>query len=102
MSTDTDNITATRPLAPIETPLSIRDLAALLVNHYGIHEGRYDLLIEFQIGVGAVGPDPTALKPGAMIAVSRVGLTPSRAEGPTTVDAAIVNPAKKTRKKAAA
>lgn len=98
----TDNTPATWPPAPIGTPLSMRDLAAVLVKHYGLHEGRYDLLIEFQIGMGAVGPDPTALTPGAMIGVSRVGLMPSQTDGPTTVDAAIVNPAKKARKKAAA
>jgi hypothetical protein len=84
---------------PVEVPLSMRDLAGVLVKHYGIHEGLFDLLVEFQIGAGAVGPDPTALTPGAMIGVSRVGLMPSKVEGPTTVDAAIVNPAKKPRKK---
>ena len=87
---------------PVEAPLSMRDLAGVLVKHYGIHEGHFDLLIEFQIGMGAVGPDPSALTPGAMIGVSRVGLIPSKTEGPTTVDAALINPAKKLRKKAVA
>jgi hypothetical protein len=71
----------------------MRDLTAVLVKHYGIHEGRYDLLIEFQIGMGAVGPDPASLTPGAMIGVSRVGLMPAKGNGPTSVDAALVNPA---------
>lgn len=84
---------------PVEAPLSMRDLAGVLVKHYDLHEGHFDLLVEFQIGMGAVGPDPTALTPGAMIGVSRIGLMPSRVDGPTTVDAAIVNPAKKSRKK---
>jgi hypothetical protein len=84
---------------PVEVPLSMRDLAGVLVKHYGIHEGLFDLLVEFQIGTGAIGPDPTALTPGAMIGVSRVGLMPSKVEGPTTIDAAIVNPAKKALKK---
>lgn len=79
----------------------MRDLAAVLIRHYGLHEGLYDLLIEFQVGVGAVGPDPTALTPGAMIGVSRVGLIPSRSKGPTTVDAAIINPTKKAPRKTA-
>lgn len=83
----------------VEAPLSMRDLAGVLVKHYGLHEGRFDLLVEFQIGMGAVGPDPAALTPGAMIGVSRIGLMPSRTDGPTTVDASIVNPAKKSRKK---
>ena len=84
---------------PVEAPLSLRDLAGVLVKHYDLHEGHFDLLVEFQIGMGAVGPDPTALTPGAMIGVSRIGLMPSKTDGHTTVDAAIVNPAKKSRKK---
>lgn len=87
---------------PVDALLSMRDLASVLVKHYGIHEGRFDLLVEFQIGMGAVGPDPTALTPGAMIGVSRIGLMPSKTDGPTTVDAAIANPVKKSRKKTVA
>lgn len=97
MSTDKPDTNWTP--VPVEAPLSMRDLAGVLIRHYGIHEGHFDLLVEFQIGMGAVGPDPTALSPGAMIGVSRIGLMPSKADGPTTVDAAIVNPAKKSRKK---
>ena len=71
--------------------LSLRELAAVLVKHYGLHEGQYDLVIEFQIGTGVVGPTqaPTL---GAIVGVSRVGLIPATADGPTTVNAAMVNP----------
>ena len=86
MSTDNQNV-------PVESPLSMRDLTAVLIKHYGIHGGRYDLLIEFQIGMGAVGPDPASLIPGAMIGVSKVGLMLAKGDGPTSVDAVIVNPA---------
>lgn len=98
----TDNTNTAPTPTPVETPLSLRDLAAVLVKYYGLHEGRYDLLVEFQIGIGAVGPSPAALTPGAMIGVSRIGLIPSSVDGPATVDAATVNPAKKVRRKAAA
>lgn len=84
---------------PVEAPLSMRDLAGVLVKHYDLHEGHFDLLVEFRIGTGPVGPEPAALTPGVMIGVSRIGLMPSKADGPTTVDAAIVNPAKKSRNK---
>ena len=87
---------------PVKEPLSLRDLTGVLINYYGIHEGHFELLVEFQFGLGAVGPDPAALIPGAMIGVSRIGLVPSKADGPTTVDAAIVNPVKKSRKKTSA
>lgn len=91
MSTDKQNV-GWQPV-PVEAPLSMRDLTAVLIKHYGIHEGRYDLLVEFQIGMGAVGPDPASATPGAMIGVSRVGLMPAKGNGPTSVDAALVNPA---------
>lgn len=89
----TEDLTAGSPFFPVEPPLSMRDLTTVLIKHYGIHEGRYDLLIEFQIGMGAVGPDPASLIPGAMIGVSKVGLMPAKVNGPTSVDAALVNPA---------
>ncbi|MDO9272317.1 MAG: hypothetical protein Q7T94_04805 [Rugosibacter sp.] len=79
--------------------LSMRDLASVLVKHYGLTEGTYDLVVEFQIGTGAVGPDKDNLVPGAMIGVSRVGLVPTTEQGPNTVDAALLNPTKKPRKK---
>lgn len=87
------------PPTPVESPVSLRELSEILVKHYGLHAGCYDLLIEFQIGMGAVGPDEQSALPGAMIGVSRVGLIPSRKDGPTTIDAAIINPPKKIRKK---
>lgn len=91
MSTD-DLAVGLQPV-PVEPPLSMRDLTTVLIKHYGIHEGRYDLLIEFQIGMGAVGPDPASLNPGAMIGVSKVGLMPAKGNAPTSVDAMLVNPA---------
>lgn len=100
MSTDKPATNGTS--APVDAPLSMRDLAGVLIKHYSLHEGHFDLLVEFQIGVGPVGPDPAVLTPGAMIGVSRIGLIPSKVDGPTTVDAAIVNPVKKSRKKTSA
>jgi hypothetical protein len=72
----------------------MKELAAVLVKHYGITEGRYDILVEFQIGVGGVGPTPDSRLPGAMVGISKIGLSPvvpGRAEGPATIDAAEVN-----------
>ena len=34
---------------PVEAPLSMRDLAGVLVRHYDLHQGHFDLLVEFQI-----------------------------------------------------
>lgn len=91
MSTNDQNLSLSP--SPVESPISMRDLTILLIKHYGIHEGCYDLLVEFQIGMGAVGPDPASLTPGAMIGVSKVGLMLAKENGPSSVDARIVNPA---------
>lgn len=86
--------------APIESPLSLRDVAILLVKHYGLHEGRYDLSVEIQIGIGAIGPDLANLSPGATVAITRIGLAPTQSLGSASVDAGEVNPALKGKKKA--
>lgn len=70
----------------------LREITELLVKHHGIHDGLYDLAIEFQIAVGAVGPDPSSITPGAMIGVRRIGLLQTDKHGPSTVNAAEVNP----------
>lgn len=82
---------------PVGDPLSVKDLTALLIKHYGLHEGNFDLLIEFQIGMGAFGPTPDMQAPGAMIGVSKMGLARSAQIGPLSVDAAVVNPPPKSR-----
>lgn len=56
-------------------------------------------MVEHQIGTGAVGPDKDNLFPGVMIGLSRVGLVLTTKHGPNTVDAALINPTKKLRKK---
>lgn len=96
--------TAVAPVAPtpVESPVSLRELIAILIKHYNLHEGRYDLLVEYQIGVGPVGPDPASAVPGVMFGFGRVGLLETKTAGPTSVDAAEVNPAPIKQKKVAA
>ncbi|MGZ5055194.1 MAG: hypothetical protein ACXWAT_09665 [Methylobacter sp.] len=95
----TNNAQNTDTRSPISDPLSLKELGEVLIKHYGIHEGIYDLVLEFQIGVGQVGPTPEVQFPGAMVSVSRIGLTQATTIGQTTVDASIVNPLKIKRKK---
>ncbi|OAI14210.1 hypothetical protein A1507_15515 [Methylomonas koyamae] len=80
--------------------ISLKQVTELLIKHFDIHEGIYDTSIEFQIGVGPVGPDPDNLLPGAVMAVSAIGLTPTAFHGKSTVDAAVVNPKKAKKQKA--
>lgn len=88
------------PPGAVGNPLTMRELATVLVKHYGLHEGRYDLLIEFQIGMGLFGPNPEMTNPGAMVSVRKIGLIKSSpVDSPMTVDASLVNPLNKTRSK---
>ena len=78
--------------APSIDPLNMRQLTEVLIRHHGLTEGLFDLLVEFQIGTGAVGPDKDRLLPGAMIGLDRVGLSPAKVRGPNTLDAAELQP----------
>lgn len=78
---------------------SLIELTEILVKHQKLHEGLYNLSLEFQLAVGAVGPTPELICPGAMIGVSRIGLSKTETEKANihTVDAAKINPAPKKR-----
>lgn len=100
MSTTNEKISENASGSP-EHMLDLRNLTELLIKHHDIHQGLYELRVEFQIGVGAVGPAPDKILPGALFGVSRVGISPVQENGPSTVDAADVNPIPKPRAKAA-
>lgn len=103
MATTNSAAAIVAPVAPIpvKSPVSMNELTTILIKHYGLHKGRYDLLVEYQIGVGPVGPNPASLVPGVMFGFGRVGLLEAKGDGPTSVDAAVVNPAPVKPKKVA-
>jgi hypothetical protein len=76
---------------------TIKELTVELVKLEGLHEGIYDLAIQFNLGVGNFGPTPEMTFPGAVLGVAQIGLQKSTQAGPHTVDAALVNPPKKKR-----
>ncbi len=76
---------------------SLRELTEIIIKQQKIHEGFYNLSFEFQIAVGAVGPTPESICPGAMIGVSRIGIAKSDNKNIHTVDAAEVNPLPKKK-----
>jgi len=93
----TESLTPPQAPVPVATPLSMKEVAELLVKQYGLHEGLYDLLLEYQFAFGNFGPTPAQITPGAMIGLAKLGLTRVEKVGPLTVDAAQVNPAIKAR-----
>ncbi|MEY3944237.1 MAG: hypothetical protein RIS04_1446 [Pseudomonadota bacterium] len=93
-------------MSPIEQAhsLSIQSLTGVLIRHFDLHEGVYQLNVGFKIGVGGFamdgGPDAVPL-PGAVVGVEGVTLTkvPEGVNAPNAVDASLVNPAPKPRLK---
>ncbi len=73
-------------LEPVVSPLSIQELGKVLAKHYGLTEGKYDVVIEFAIGMGAIGPTPETRVPGAMVGVRKIGLIPTETVTPLTID----------------
>jgi hypothetical protein len=80
---------------------SLIEITEILIKHQGLHEGLYNLSVQFQIAVGAIGPSPELICPGAMLGVSRIGISNTEEEKANshTVNAAKVNPAPKKRAK---
>lgn len=75
-------------------PLSLKEVGVALIKHLDLHEGLYDVSIEFKLAVGQVGPTQDSVLPGAIVGISRIGLAETTSKGPNTVDAGEVNPAK--------
>lgn len=80
-------------LGPVNPPIPLKDLAMILIKHYGYHEGFYEVGVQFNIAVGSVGPDPSLIAPGAVLTVGGIGLSRCPESSPLGVDASIVNPA---------
>lgn len=78
---------------------SLVEMTEILIKNQGLHEGFYNLSFQFQIAVGAVGPSQELICPGAMMGISRIGLSKTEKEKANihTVNAAEVNPAPKKR-----
>lgn len=86
-------------LNPPNPPISLRELATILIKHFDYHEGFYEVGVQFNIAVGSVGPDPTQVAPGAVLTVGGVGLSKCPESSPLAVNAAEVNPLKSSPKK---
>ena len=73
-------------------PLQLKEMTEILIRHYKLKSGLYDLLVEFQVGVGGIkSPSVNGqILPGAVIGVSKIGLLKAEAITMNTVDASKV------------
>ncbi len=88
----------------IITP-TYKDVIEALIKHQNIHEGIWQLYIEFGISGGNMpiapeGSDDLRISPVAMVPITKIGLLKVDKENPLALDASKVNPApKRIRKK---
>lgn len=85
----------------VGTDISMRTLAEIMVRQFNLHTGRYQVAINFQIGVGrfAGGPPESKSILGGMIGVAgfKLEAVPDNIDGDDIVDAAAVNPDNKPK-----
>ena len=84
--------------------LDLKSLTEVLIRHFDIHDGVYQLNLGFRIGVGGFDLDGSLGSvplPGAVVGVESVCLAriPDGTNAPNAVDAAMVNPALKPQTK---
>ena len=70
-----------------------RELVTVLLKHQCIHEGTWQLLVNFGFAAVNVGPNPSELNPAAIIPVTGVGIQRATESNSLCVDASVVNPA---------
>jgi len=71
---------------------TLQQIGEMLIKQEGIHKGLYNVICEFQIGVGGVGPNPESLTPGVSVGVASIGIMKVDTAGPLTINAADLNP----------
>jgi hypothetical protein len=77
-----------------------QEVIEALIKKAGLHEGKWQLIVNFGFGAANMGPTPAAMTPGAAVTVQAIGLQKAAPESPEvlTADAAVVNPAPKRAK----
>ena len=77
---------------------SNKELLELLVRKAGVHEGRWVLLANFGFSAGNFGPTADQMSPGAIVAVTQMGIQRAQPDTPEamSVDAASINPPSST------
>lgn len=74
-----------------------QEIVTLMLKEAGIHEGFWQLSVNFRLGAGAFGPTPEQVAPTGFVSIEGMGLQrldPIPAEiPPLAYDAAALNPA---------
>lgn len=73
-----------------------RKIAEIIIKDQGIHEGIFNLRLEFSLASGIMSPTQDVEKlPAIMVGISGIGIQKTEEPGEYSVDAAKVNPKRK-------
>lgn len=75
------------------------EVVAALIKEQGIHEGIWNLVVEFGLAAVNMGPSEDQLFPTAIVPVQKIGIVRGDKLSKLSVDAATVNPAITKNKK---
>jgi len=77
-----------------------KEVVEALIRYNSIHEGLWDLYIEFGLAAANIGPGPeNEYSPAAIIPLKKIGIQRVEKITNLTVDAAVVNPLPKVEPK---
>ncbi|WFP76351.1 hypothetical protein [Mesorhizobium sp. WSM4906] len=70
-----------------------KEVLEALVKQAGLHEGKWQLVLNFGLAAANMGPTPSQVVPGAAVAVAGIGLMKAVADSPEAlvIDAGEVN-----------
>lgn len=90
----------TPPIEPPGQTISLKELTEIVVKHFHLHEGRYELAVGLRVAVGKFQlTEDAGPVPGSFVGVEnmRLARVPDDATGANVVDAAVTNPPPKGR-----
>ena len=75
---------------PTQYIFSHKEITELMIQKQGITEGNWQLIMQFNLIGGNMGPSPAEAVPGAMMLITNMGLQRTNENGPLVVDASQV------------
>ena len=69
-----------------------KEIAEALIKSADLHEGLWQIYVEFGISAANIAIGPDQVCPTALVPISKIGLLKVDKEAPLTVDASEVNP----------
>ena len=74
--------------------LNYKEVVEVLIKHQDLHEGIWQLYIEFGLGAANIPTGENQLSPAAIIPINKIGLKRVEAVNSLALDASKVNPMK--------